>query len=338
MFFCVTGYLHPPDRYTAYLKYSPASEGKWKHGEVSYYREMEYYHVSRVADTIAFLEKNYPHYVHDCPVRGIRFSMVPHEFVAEYYLPEQRLQEILASPRDSLEEEVCGFVSEVVAASGVRATDLGITGSILLEIHNPKFSDIDLMVYGLENARQIRSALKERRLARTRPVAGRTLDEWCARVAEHFPLSFEEACHLAQRRWNYGFFEERYFSIHPTRTDEEIDGEYGDRVYREEGTARIRAVVTDASDSLFMPAVYRIDEVEMIEREPQVERPTPLPIREVVSYEGLYRDVVDDGDEIEARGKLESVAGLDGSQYLRLVIGTTTLKGEGFITFADLPI
>ena len=181
--------------------------------------------------------------------------MVPQEYVAEYYLPGQRLQKILANPRDSLEEEVCAFVAQVVDAAAVRPTDLGVTGSILLEIHNPKFSDIDLIVCGLENARRVRSALKEHRLARTRPVAGRTLDEWCARVAEHFPLSFDEACHLARRRWNYSFFEDRYFSIHPTRTDEEIEGEYGDRVYREEGTARIEAVVTDASESLFKASI-----------------------------------------------------------------------------------
>ena len=27
-FFCLVGYLHPPDRYTAYLKYTPAESGR----------------------------------------------------------------------------------------------------------------------------------------------------------------------------------------------------------------------------------------------------------------------------------------------------------------------
>ena len=58
-------------------------------------------------------------------------------------------------------------------------------------------------------------------------------------------------------------------------------------------------------------------------------------VREVVSYEGLYRDVVDDGEEIEARGKLERVGSEnengDALQYYRLVIGTTMLEGEGYI-------
>ena len=326
MFFCVTGYLHPPDRYTAYLKYSPAPVGKWKSGEIYYRRDLEYYHVGKVADTIAHLERNYPHYVHRCPVRGIKFSMIPQDYVRKYHLPEQRLKEILENPRDPLEEEVCAFVSEIIACTGINEEDLGITGSILLGIHNPEFSDIDLLVYGLENALKVRTALKEGRSTKIRPVTGTVLEEWCASVVKHFPLSYEEAQYSAGRRWNYGFFRDRYFSIHPTKKDDEIGENYGDKIYREKGVARIKAIVSDASESLFMPALYRIDEVEVIEGEVEAQRAAPL-LKEVLSYEGLYRDVVDSGEEIEARGKLESV----NDRHYELVIGTTTLQGEGYI-------
>lgn len=322
MFFCVTGYLHPPGKYTAYLKYSPAPVGKWKGGEIHYHRELEYYHVSQVAETIAYLERNYPHYVHYCPVRDIKFSMIPQEHVKNYYLPEQRLREILEIPRDLFDEEVCAFVSEIIACTGIEKKDFGVTGSILLGIHNPEFSDIDLLVYGLENALKVRAALKERRSPKIRPVTGETLEEWCTSIASHFPLSHEEARYLVGRRWNYGFFGDRYFSIHPTRNDDEIRENYGDRVYRERGAARIRAIVSDASEALFMPALYRIEKVEVINGEAGAQ-----PVREILSYEGLYRDVVESGEEIEARGKLESV----NEQCYRLVIGTTVLKGEGYI-------
>jgi predicted nucleotidyltransferase len=248
--------------------------------------------------------------------------MIPQEYVKKYYVPEQRLQEILEAPRDPLEEEVRAFVSEIIACTGITEKDFGVTGSILLGIHNPEFSDIDLLVYGLENALKVRTALKERRSARIRPVTGETLEGWCASVVEHFPLSYGEARYLAERRWNYGFFGDRYFSIHSTRKDDEIRENYGDRIYRETGVARIRAIVSDAGESLFMPALYKVEEVEVIEGQVDV-----LPLRGVVSFEGLYRDVVDTGAEIEARGKLESV----NEQYYRLVIGTTALKGGGYI-------
>ncbi len=323
MFFCVTGYLHPPDRYTAYLKYSPATRGKWQDAETAYRRELEYYHVRNVAATLRFLEQHYPQYVHYCPVRDITFSMVPREYVKRYYVPEERLKDILAHPRDSLEEEICAFVSELVTISGVKRGVLGITGSTLIGIHNPRFSDIDLLVYGLENALQVRAALKEKRSGRIHPVVGEEREKWCASVTGRFPLSFDEARYLVARRWNYGYFDDRYFSIHPTRTDDEIRERYGERVYRGKGEMTVSAVVADAGESLFMPAVYRVEHVRVLEGD---EGAGPL-LREIVSYEGLYRDVVDSGQRVEARGKLESV----NDRYYRLVIGTTMLGGAGYV-------
>ena len=55
LLFCVVGYLHPPDRYTAYLKYVPSEGGKWKRGETRYARVLPYYHVSQVENTYGFL-------------------------------------------------------------------------------------------------------------------------------------------------------------------------------------------------------------------------------------------------------------------------------------------
>jgi predicted nucleotidyltransferase len=323
MLFCVTGYLHPPGKYTAYLKYSPAPVGKWKGRETSYHRELEYYHVGKVANTIAYLEQNYPQYVHYCPVRDIRFSMVPQEYIKRYYSPEERLREILVSTNDALEEEVYAFASEIMSHTGIKEKHLGVTGSILLGIHNPQFSDIDLTVYGLENALKVKTMIKGGRPDRIHGVGGKVLQDWCADVAGHFPLNYEEVQYLAGRRWNYGFFGDRYFSLHPIRKDAEIKENYGDRLYREKGMARVRAVVLDASKSLFMPAVYKVENVEVLEGDEVVRHH----LREIVSYEGLYRDVVDSGEEVDAKGKLESV----NDQYYRLVVGTTMLEGEGYI-------
>lgn len=325
MLFCVSGYLHPPDRYIAYLKYSPALEGKWKGGHTTYRRELAYYHSDQVAKTIAFLEQFYPHYVYDCPVQDIRFSMVPHRLVRDYYLPERRLVEILTAPQDPLEEEVSALVSEVVAVTEIEEHTLGITGSILLRMHNPQFSDIDLLVYGLENAQKVRAALKEGRSAAIRPVTGRALEEWYQPKMEQFALSLKDVLHLASRKWNHGFFGNRYFSIHATRTDQEIEENYGDRIYRKAGMTTIRALVTDASQSLFIPAVYQIEQVEVLESETPLE--PSMPLKEVVSYEGLFFDIVDDGQAIQARGKLERV----NSEYYRLVVGTTIHRGKEYI-------
>lgn len=327
MLFCVTGYLHPPDKYTAYLKYSPAAVGKWKSGEIFYRREMSYYHVRNVAAMLEFLAQNYPHYVHYCPVRGINFSMIPHQYVREYYRPEERLAAILAHPRDPLEEEVCEMVSEITRYAGIAAADLGITGSILLGIHDPRFSDIDLTIYGLHNALRLQAMIREGRSERFRPVGEAERRTWAQNIARRFPLTYEQARYLADRRWRYGYFGGRYFSLHPTRRDEEIAEEYGDHFYRDRGVVRIAATVVDASEAMFLPAIYRLGEVTILAREADVPG-GDLAIEELVSYEGLYCEAADAGDAIEAYGKLEQI---DEGQRYRLVVGTTALQGAGYI-------
>jgi predicted nucleotidyltransferase len=322
MFFCVTGYLHPPDCYTAYLKYSPVQEGKWRDAETAYRREMPYYHVRNVQATLDYLEAHYPHYVHDCPVRGIRFSMVPHRYVARYYVPEERLQEIMARQDDSLEEEVQALVGYLEKAAGIPSKALGITGSILTGLHNPAFSDIDLLVYGAANAFSLRNQIGEGRVPLFRPPGPAQVEAWCERIAERFRLSPEEAMDLARRRWNYGFFGQRYVSIHATRTDEEITEVYGDHIYRGQGPAEIEAVVSDSQESLFLPAVYRVQDVRVLSG-----GPTARQVSEIVAYEGLYCDVATAGEAVRAHGKLESV----NENPYRLVVGTTGIPGGGYI-------
>ena len=276
--------------------------------------------------------------------------MIPQEYIKRYYIPGEQLKEILVHPKDSLENEVCAFVSELVACTGIKTSELGITGSTLLGIHNPQFSDIDLLVQGLETASKVRLALKERRSELICPPDRETLEKWSTSVSRRFPLNYEEARRLAGRRWNYGFFGDRYFSIHPTRRDHEIKEDYGSLTYKAEGIAKIRAIVVDAGESIFMPAVYKISDVEMLEGNEETQPRSSIHhlageardvemlegnektrhlIKEIVSYEGLYRDVVDSNQKVEARGKLESVN--NQSRYYRLVIGTTMLDGEGYI-------
>ena len=321
MLFCVTGYLHPPDRITAYLKYSPDPNGKWRDSETAYRRELAYYHVSTVAETVRYLEAHYPHYVSDCPVRDIRFSMVPHDRVVRYYRPQERLQEILASPKDSLEEETCALVDYVTSVSGLPSQQFGVTGSILTGSHNPAFSDIDLLVYGGAHAARLKDKLGPEEAADFQRPSPAQLAHWSERAAERHPLSVEEAAYLARRRWNYGYFGQRYVSIHAIRQDDEITEDYGDRVYRGQGAARVQAVLSDVSESLFLPAVYRVRDSQVLEG-----NPAAAEVREIVSYEGLFSDVAGAGQAVEAYGKLETVNGLP----RRLVIGTTQPAG-GFI-------
>jgi hypothetical protein len=312
LFFCVTGHLHPQDRITAYLKYVPAENGKWQGQNSSFARQLEFYHARNVAKTLDFLRKEYPDYISHCPIRDFEFSLVPKDALTHYYCPKKRLSMIMENPGDPLEEETRDLVRRLSSATGVPEKDFGITGSILIGLHNMEWSDIDLLVYGKSNSLLVRQALLKGDVKGIKAGDEDRLGNWARRVSQRFPLSYDDALNIAVKRWNYGFFKGRYFSIHPVRN--QVTEKYGDHYYRNVGHAKIRGVVTRSDESVFLPASYEIDNVRCV-KDPIL----GSMIREIVSFEGLFCDIADPGQEIEAQGSIETVDGLP----QRLVIGTS---------------
>jgi len=277
LLFCVVGYLHPPDRYTAYLKY--------------------------------------------CPVRNITVSSVPHTRVKTYYHPRRRLHSILEEGAgDPLEQRLIDLVNLLTDLSGLREGDLGVTGSLLTGSHNPEFSDIDLTVYGFKASQRLKAALIEakREGEDIQPYSHERMLEWSRSRSRRFPLSFEELMGIAERRWNYGVYRGGYFSIHPVRTDGEITERYGERIYLQRGSTTGTAEITDSRESIYLPAIYIVNNVEM-EAEVETE------VGQIISYEGLYCDIFDEGEQIKFEGILEEVSS-DRDHY-RVVIGGAGSRG-----------
>ncbi len=314
LLFCVVGYLHPPDRYTAYLKYAPSGDGEWSRGETSYRRVIPYYHVSQVENTYDLLRERYPQYLHSCPVRNITVSSVPRASVREYFRPRERLQALLENPRDELERKLNDLSTILCGLSGLDSKDLGVTGSLLTRSHNPEFSDIDITVYGLEASRRLKETIMEMRREESaiQPFNAAKKEAWSDSRAGRFPLSAGELTEFAERRWNYGVFSDTYFSIHPVRTDEEITEEYGDNTYEQRGEVEGVGIVSDASESIYLPAIYGLEDVEL-------EASGPSDIERIVSFEGLFCDMFRSEERVEFRGILERTSGKE--NHHRVVIG-----------------
>jgi predicted nucleotidyltransferase len=274
---------------------------------------------------MAYLRREYPHYVHRCPVRDMTFSFVPHAYVKRYYRPEERLGEILAAPQDPLEEEVADLMHHLSSRSGVPADVWGVTGSLLVRIHDPAFSDIDLVVYGLQNVWRVKEMMDGELLPPLSRLDEEYLDNWRRLIAGQFSLSDEEARHVERRHWNFGYFgaKRRFFSLHPTWSDAEITERYGEHFYHDVGMARLRATVADASESLFLPARYIVEQVEVIAG-PDVQGA----IGEIISHEGIFCHIAEEGQRVEAYGKLERI---DGGPNHHLTVGTTRNAGPEYI-------
>ncbi len=301
--------MHPPDGYTAYLKYVPSQRGKWERDGVRYSRSIPFYQVSQVENTYEYLKQMHPEYILECPVRNIEISWVPKTHVKKYYDPLDRMAEIKKrGPSDSLEDKLLRLTEKLEETADIEGS-IGVTGSILTRTHNPVFSDIDLTVYGKAESYRLIDALAglKDESNEIKGVSGQEKGEWILHRLGKYRLSAEDFMRVAEHRWNYGYFDGVYFSIHPTRTDEEITEEYGDNEYHRIGEVIGTATITDSSESIYLPAVYKVSECTQTE------------VTEIVSFEGLYGSLFETGDKIEFSGVLEEVTGRN--PHKRIIIG-----------------
>jgi len=328
-FFCVVGPFHPGDRVISYLKYLPDKRGIWGKRRKRFKRVMKAYTIPNLLETFKLLEKSHPHYLFRSPFYNIRMTAVPHEKIKRHYHPEEKLEELLKSQElDVLQAKAVELVRTLSRASNISSSSFGITGSILLDIHNPDFSDVDLTVYGLKNTLALKEGLNQlySSSSKVKRFEGKLLEAWCKSKTVKHPLSLAEARTIYEKRWNVGNFDGTLFSIHPVKTKFELSEKYGDKSFRPKGFVTIRATVEDDSDSMFLPAVYRVRNVEVLEG-PKTEN-----ILEVVSYESLYDSLATKGEKITAHGKLEIVKDLrNGAVYHRVLVGSPEGRGREFI-------
>ncbi len=330
LYFCVVDNIHPPDRVISYLRYAPSNEGKWGRGDQRFARAMPTYSVPTLLRNIDYLKTSYPGYVFHSDVFGVEMSAVPLNRIAQRYLPQVKLREIADMKRpDPLQRQVVELVDFLSDATGVVREVFGITGSILIDLHNPEFSDIDLTVSGGANGVQLKKVLptlysESEGLVQSIPKP--LLQRWYEDKLKTHPLTLDEAKELRRRQWNYNSFRGTVFSLHVVRALSEIREKYGDKHFHSVGIVTGRAVISDASESLFNPHIYRVDDFK-VEDGMNVED-----ILEVSTYSGLFGGSFEEGETILVHGKLELVEDIrSGANYHRIVIGSPEAGGHDYI-------
>jgi len=326
--FCVIGNVHPKDRVIAYLKYIPAPAGKWGKKNRRFERILRYYTMADLIVTFDFLE-SHPEYLFDSPVLGIRMSAVPIDRISMHFRPEEKMAQLVHMKRpDVLQKKAADLANLISSRSRVSTEYFGVTGSLLLDIHQD-FSDIDLIVYGMKNSQVVKNTLLQMYGEKGSPIRRFNAEEakkWCLDKTRKFPLTYEEAATILKRKWGRGMYAGTMFSTHPVKLEAEVSEEYGDLLFRPEGSVTAQATVSDASESDLLPAVYKVEDVKILDG-PGVED-----ICEVASYEGLYGGIADEDEKILAYGKLEKVIDRRAKrEYHRILIGSREARGEDYI-------
>ncbi len=321
--FCVIGHIHPKDRVIAYRKYVPSIKGVLEK-DIKYRRTMPSYSLKEYDENLKELKIYYPKYLFRSRIFDTILQAVPHGLILKHYKPEERLKQILKSKYvDSLELKVKELTNYLSKESNIPINLFGVTGSVLLKIHNPEFSDIDLTVYGKEQARKMKD-LVIKGLDRIEDIPLNTLKNLCKKKAKSRNLDYLMVKYLYSKRWNYKFFEGKLFSLHPIKVEKEFDEYYGQRIYRFLGFSKLKALIEEDIDSLFLPHKYSIKPLNFLEGK-------EYPLKELCLYDGFYA-VFQEGEKVLCSGKVEEVFDrVKKERYYRMVIGSREARGRDYV-------
>ncbi|MFX1511515.1 MAG: nucleotidyltransferase domain-containing protein [Promethearchaeota archaeon] len=324
-FWTVVGNEHPKNKVIAFIKYKRAGQTKqndnsqWTKDGVKYERALPYYSASQVVKTFDALTADYVFFDEKT---GINMSCVPHERIKRHYLPTLGLRQLQATPTedlDPLQSKLLDLVEELSSITYVPKEKFGVTGSILIALHNPNISDLDLVVTGDDASYKIRESLKnEIKGENFSRIDSETYVKSTSRKAEVFDIPEEIATIFTQRRWNYGVYQQTRFSIHPVK--EKSSYSYEDSSFSPLGEAKVLAEITDVGEALFYPPKWKI-EIKEILNSTKSANSFAMDLTELVSYEGFYLDVFNPGESVEITGKVEKVSEVHKEDSYRILVG-----------------
>jgi predicted nucleotidyltransferase len=313
LFFDVKGFVHPPGKFVAFVRYFPDEKGERKKDGASYGK------VYSFSERFELLRRRFPQYVVYDPIFDEILCEVPDGDIRKRHDPIEKLSQLRRSgTRNQLEENALRLVEKLKETSNASGGAFGISGSILVGLHNAR-SDIDPIVYGSENCRRVHAELQGLQTESDSGFRAYSLDELRGLFgfrSKGTTMSFKDFVRTESKKAFQGKFGKNNYFVRFVKDWKEIHEKYGDVQYNNVGYAKIKATVGDDSESIFTPCMYILQEPTVLDG------PKHAKIAEVVSFRGRFCDQAQNGDSIVAQGKVERVTYVKKDlAYFRLLIG-----------------
>ena len=341
LYFASTNYIHPEDRIISFLRYIPDPEGD---------REKDGRRYRKVGseEAYTYLRENHPDYLYFCDVTNVEMMGVPLDKVERIIKPEERLlglKKTFESGGEVKNPELISKLMDVADFFHYKADidyeNLGISGSILPGLQKDDVSDLDFVVYGLDNHRRAIATFKEYKggkvtieeVGKTIDLQGITNDYWdfvYNKRMSDTSLTKEEFRWYENRKANRGTINGTLFDILATKDYDEISGVWGDTVYEPQGIAQIECDIVSALGAFDNPSIYTIENVEILDG-------VDFELAEIVSFTHTYAGEVVDGEHVIAKGKVEKVIVNSKDSHYRLVVGTTREAIDEYVKLKESP-
>jgi predicted nucleotidyltransferase len=243
---------------------------------------------------------------------GLNLVGVKDNAISQARKPETRLQELLkAGPTDELLAAMERVLMISLNNSGLSDRDFGVFGSMLHGFHHPKFSDIDLIVYGKKENAQMRKTLQalyaddqygfHNEFATVQAMEGK---DW--RFKNFTVVDF--VWHQ-RRKQIYGLYDDRASGrtikaeFEPVKAWSEIKSEYDAKTrIHQKGWVKLKARVTSDDEAPFIPSIYSIEPLEVLSGGSEA-----LEAKRVFSFMEEFRQQAQKDEEVVVEGNLEEV-------------------------------
>ncbi|PAV08231.1 DNA polymerase subunit beta [Methanosphaera cuniculi] len=328
LFFAVNTYTHPEDYIIAFLRYVPDENGDRSHENLKY---------SKVDSDEAYeyIKKHHPNYLFKWNVENKKMMGVPTTDIKKILSPIKRLDEILNMKSD---DPYIGKIQKLAEIfhneCDISYENMGITGSTLPGLQKSETSDIDFIIFGLDNhkkARLLYKKLKEDPESILNPIEGEFWERVYNKRIKDDSLDFDEFIFYEKRKNNRGLIDNTLFDILSTMNpDDPINTD--ELYYKQIGKMKIKCKIQEDKQSFDTPSIYDISDVEIIEG-PNVK------IDKLVSYTHTYAGEVQNNEWVIASGVCEEVTNkTNNTKTYNLTIGTTRESIGEYIKLKEKPV
>jgi uncharacterized protein len=311
--FDVKGLIHPPGMVIAFPRFIPSHTGTRRN------RRGLYGKVYNLVERVKYLQENMPNLlVHD-PVFDEDLCEVPHESITDHYDPIEGLERLRFSNRlTNLERKALLLAEMLKDAAGIPWKNVGISGSVLVGLYTSG-SDIDPVVYGVDNCREAYATLEKMLKigdSLFKPYSPEELHTLFEFRSKDTAMNLEDFARVESRKAFQGKFDGIDYFVRFVKDWREIGEEYGDLCYKNSGYSRITATVEDDSEALFTPCIYKIENATVVDGS-RIE-----PISEIVSFRGRFCEQARKGEKVVAQGKVEHVVNRkQNREHYRMILG-----------------
>jgi predicted nucleotidyltransferase len=320
LIFRVFGYSHPPETCVCDVEYAPAK--LFTSDNLKAYRNngTHTFYKFYGDEGWNFIRKGFPQYMILHEMLGKNVLGVNRAGILEILKPGARLAELVeGEPKDALVSSMQNILEFVMPHSGLSAKVFGVFGSMLCGFHNPKFSDIDLIIYGRNQAAKLIETLNElytdpsslfqNEFDTDQSIRGKS---WLFKN-----YSSKEFLEHQRRKLIYALFNSRESDrimkteFEPVKDWKEIRNEYdsGTRILQR-GWVDLVARITEDDDAFFIPSIYGIEPLQVMSGVKEAAE-----ARRIVSYMEEFRLQARRDEKVRIAGNLEEVVNSKGSFY-----------------------